>query len=129
MAGWITEWGYRKIEVDGRAYLAHRLAWLYMTGEWPEGEVDHKDCDPANNEWGNLRLATRGQNAQNSSLRADNTSGVKGVSKHPQYDKWVARVGKDGKKHYLGVFPTKEGAEAAAKAFRQALHGEFANHG
>lgn len=57
--------GYIKISVSKRVYSAHRLAWLYMTGSWPENEIDHVDNNPSNNAFSNLRAATKSQNAQN----------------------------------------------------------------
>lgn len=53
-----------RIRVFGRVYSRHRLAWFYMTGEWPE-EIDHRDLDPTNDRWTNLRIATRSQNLAN----------------------------------------------------------------
>lgn len=127
-AGWVDEWGYVRIEIDGAAHRAHRLAWFYMTGEWPPNEVDHKDGDPSNNRWANLRLATRDQNAHNMGIRADNTSGVKGVTRHPQYEKWVARVRTNGLRAYLGVFDTVNEAAEAIRKYREVAHGEFCRH-
>jgi len=72
--------GYRFIGVDCRLYGAHRLAWLYMTGEWPKHQVDHVNMDCADNRWANLRDATCSQNTANSCVRINNKSGFKGVS-------------------------------------------------
>lgn len=101
--------GHLRIKVDGKGYLAHRAAWLYMTGEWPPGRIDHKDKDPANNAWDNFRIATHAQNIGNSRMRKDNTSGFKGVSWSSERRKWVTHCG--GK--YIGVFETPEEASAA----------------
>ena len=89
-AGWRDWKGYVIITLDRVNYRAHRLAWLYMTGEWPSQDVDHKDRNKANNRWINLREATRSQNMGNQSLRDCNTSGVKGVSWDKKTGKWVA---------------------------------------
>lgn len=117
--------GYVRISL-GRlgAHYAHRLAWLYMTGELPRGFVDHADTDRTNNRWANLRLASSSQNACNSKLPRNSTTGHKGVSKYPGY--YRAQIGVDGERIYLGVFAT---AEAAARAYAEAakfFHGEFA---
>lgn len=112
--------------LDGRAYQSHRLAWLWMTGEWPALQVDHKDTDRRNNRWSNLRLATRTENQWNANVRGDNTSGYKGVSRPKGRTKWQAHITLGGRRKYLGTFDTAEDANQAATAARQAAHGEFA---
>lgn len=72
--------GYVQIGLGGRIYNLHVLAWVYVTGRWPEQEIDHRDLDRANTKWRNLRPATRQQNCVNSPKRRSNTSGYKGVS-------------------------------------------------
>lgn len=47
-------YGYRSIDIEGSKYLAHRLAWLYMTGEWPEYLIRHKNEKNDDNSWDNL---------------------------------------------------------------------------
>ena len=63
---------YIHINIDYALYAAHRLAWLYMTGEWPSRGIDHIDRDKHNNAWSNLRLADKSQNAMNSKMRSTN---------------------------------------------------------
>lgn len=58
-AGSLDDRGYRQIVISGKFYYAHRLAWFYMTGEWPVSEVDHKNLEKDDNVWTNLRAATR----------------------------------------------------------------------
>lgn len=119
--------GYIRISVGSRLYAAHRLAWLYMTGEWPVKQVDHKDRNRKNNCWCNLRLATQGQNSANSNIRKDSISGLKGVRWHTHTRLWQARIMKDKHTHYLGYFLSAEEAfKAYCKAARE-LHGEFAS--
>lgn len=109
------------IRVDGRRYLAHRLAWLIMTGEWPATEVDHRDTDPGNNAWTNLRLATRSQNMQNRRAAGRNSAtGVLGVS--PCRSRYRAVIKTSGRIRHLGVFATVEAAEAAYLAAKVELH-------
>lgn len=100
--------GYIVLGVDGKRYYAHRLAWFYMTGEWPE-MVDHRDGDGLNNKWENLRLASKRENAINSKRSAKNKSGFKGVSWHVGGKKWQAHCGPI----YIGLFDTPEMAHAA----------------
>lgn len=80
-AGSPSSGGYLQILVDGRPHRAHRLAWLYMTGAWPELEVDHRDRDRTNNRWDNLRLSTDSQQCRNRSTTRLNTTGILGVSR------------------------------------------------
>jgi hypothetical protein len=102
--------GYTIIRVDGRGYSAHRLAWLYVIGEWPIGDLDHINGDKADNRFCNLREATESQNLANSRMQADNTSGFKGVSWHKHARKWIACIGLNGKVKHLGYFDTRERA-------------------
>ena len=125
LAGSKHNGGYIHIALGGIKYLAHHLAWVYMTGEWPASFVDHKNLDKADNRWGNLRLASFGENSANAGIRKDNTSGFRGVHYKPALGVWHAKINKDGKEYYLGAFKT---AELAAKAYAkkaQALYGEF----
>ena len=66
MAGTLDNQGYRRITIKGRHYRAHHLAWLYMRGNWCSLMIDHRDLDPSNNRWANLRRATGSQNNANS---------------------------------------------------------------
>jgi hypothetical protein len=121
--------GYVVIGVMGKNYLAHHLAWLYMTGDWPEMDIDHKDGDRSNNAFSNLRLATKRQNQWNKAISPLNSSGEKGVSFDKSTQKWRGQVGLGDKRVHVGLFKTKEEATAAVRERRQELHGEFANHG
>lgn len=107
--------GYICISMYGKRYYAHRLAWLYMTGEWPV-LVDHADLNTSNNQWANLRAATKSQNARNTKRRATNTSEHKGVYFHKRAEKWAAQVILDGTHKYLGLFENKDDASAAYRA-------------
>jgi len=115
--------GYLRISIDGKSYLAHRLAWLYMTGKWPENEIDHININRRDNRWCNLRRATHGQNQQNQ--KGWGASGIKGVHWRACDSKWCARIGTNGRK-FLGYFHTKEAAHAAYVEAAKRLHGEFA---
>lgn len=116
---------YWAIQIGSRAYQAHRLAWLYMTGEWPKALTDHKDGDSLNNRWLNLREADFSTNTQNSCRRSDNRSGLKGVN-YTAARGWKARISLHGRRIHLGRFPTAEAAHAAYKEAAEKLFGEFA---
>ena len=119
--------GYIYIGINGRLRLAHRLAFLWMTGQWPH-ETDHIDGDRTNNAWANLREVTRSQNSMNHPVRSTNKSGAKGVFWHKRARKWQAEIKRDGSLHYLGLFLTFEEAKAARDVAADMLFGEFERH-
>lgn len=118
--------GYCYIKIGGRDYLAHRLAWLYMTGEWPTEQIDHRDTDRLNNQWRNLRAANRSQNKANGKRQINNTSGFKGVYWDARYRKFCARIRVNGKTIHLGYRITAEEAHALYVAAALEHYGEFA---
>lgn len=124
-AGFSRDDGYRLIGIDGSIYLEHRLAWLHETGEWPENDVDHRDRDPSNNRWRNLRAATHSQNHFNRAKPVNNTSGFKGVVWHKKDRVWQAQIKREGRNHYLGRFASPEAAHQAYVAASKRLHGEY----
>src|SRR5260370_24153376 len=108
-AGHYDKDGYVIIQIKGIKYKAHRLAYVYMTGEWPEDEIDHKDGIPWNNTWLNLRDATRSDNCANSNL-ALGESGFRGVKFDPITRTWRARIGYGYRRQYIGAYETAEEA-------------------
>lgn len=106
IAGRIGNRGYIQISVNKSLYLAHRLVWLYIHGEFPAVFIDHIDGNPSNNRISNLRPATRVENQRNRKIQSTNTSGVKGVSWNTAKSKWVATIAVCGKRIYLGAFDT-----------------------
>lgn len=94
---------------------AHRLAWFYVHGRWPEKNIDHIDGNPSNNKLSNLREANQHENMQNLSRtpKKSNKSGFVGVSWCKAKRKWVAAIRIDGKQTQLGRFETAELAHAA----------------
>jgi len=124
VAGTVPIDRYRKIAIDGRQYRAHRLAWFYRTGEWCPQVVDHRDGDPSNNRWSNLRRATWSQNNANRRPQRNKTCALKGVSRARRG--FRATIHKNGQLHYLGTFRTPQEAHAAYAKAAPKLHGEFA---
>lgn len=119
--------GYKIVPIEGRNYLAHRLAWFYMTGEWPLEEVDHKNLDKGDNSWANLRHASRADNVHNRPASKRRHGGPKGATPASlSSGKWRARISIGGVQRWLGVFDTAEDAGAAYAKAAQAIHGEFA---
>ena len=116
--------GYIIISVLDKLYRAHRLAWLYMYGEFPKFDIDHKNRNKADNRIINLREATRQQNIFNS-VKKNNSSGITGVSAIPNRKNWRARTCINGKSIYIGTYKTKEEAAKAYKDFVEQIHKEF----
>lgn len=124
-AGHAGALGYISIRIDGVLYQAHRLAWIWVKGVFPENGIDHRDLDGFNNRFDNLREATQTQNNANHPIRKDNRSGAKGVSFHSGEGKWRARVHKDGREVHLGWFSQfSDAVDARAKAAAEA-YGDF----
>lgn len=115
--------GYRRIRFAGREYAEHRLAWLFVHGEWPPHEVDHINRVRADNRIANLRLATRSENGVN---RVYIRTLPRGVVFHKRNKRFQAQIHACGKGHYLGSFETAEEAHAAYNHAAAQLHGEFA---
>ena len=93
VAGCLHPNGYIYICVDGKRYMAHRLAHLYMVGAWPPAMIDHRDNCKHNNTWANLRPATGSENQLNASARKNNKLGQKNISKnHGSYTVTVQGV-------------------------------------
>jgi HNH endonuclease/AP2 domain len=123
VAGTVNNKGYVIIEIDGRPYTAHRLAWMYMTGEDAPKDIDHIDRRKNNNAWSNLRLATNAENHHNRfEPQRNNTSGYLGVTFHKASSKWMAIIKKHQIRHYLGLHETPEAAHEAYLAAKRKLH-------
>lgn len=128
VAGGRAPKGQWRIKIDGRYYMAHRLAWFLMTGVWPS-EVDHKNRIGRDNRWENLRECTHSQNHANTKCRSDNTSGFKGVQFRKQTGKYQATVVKDGKRVHVGSFARAEDAFEAYCRKAVEMFGEFHHSG
>jgi hypothetical protein len=119
-AGNLMSNGYIKIGVDGKEYLAHRLMWFYVYGEFPTRSLDHIDRCRTNNCISNLRLATPKQNAENMFRVNQNTSGYKGVHfvkrLQGRTKPWQANITHNGKAIHIGYFATAQEASFARKS-------------
>lgn len=122
-AGAFDTYGYRQIQIKKRLYLAHRLAWLYEFGYWPEKTIDHINGIKDDNRIDNLREVSMQQNKQNlkGATKSNKTTGILGVYAVPsKRNPYAAQIGLNKKKIHLGRFPTLELAkEARAKAERE----------
>lgn len=120
---------YWRIRVDGRSFQASRLAVLYMTGEWPDHEVDHIKAGRAHrgdNRWCNLREATSSQNKSNRARRITSTSEFKGVCWYRPRVCWAATCQLNGVPIHIGYFPTERAAAIAYDMASRCSHGPFA---
>lgn len=108
--------GYLRIGLHNRLFLAHRLVWLYVYGEWPSLDIDHINRNKADNRISNLREVTHKQNLQNTGKYSHNTSGHSGVSWYKRDSKWQVKIKHNQKDIYLGYFTDIEEAIAARKA-------------
>jgi hypothetical protein len=114
---------YTMIVIDRKQYRAHRLAWLYMTGQWPDGQIDHINGDKHDNRFSNLRVATPAMNSQNIlSPRKDCRSGLKGVSWRETHKKWHATIRINGKATHLGYFDSADAAHQVYMMAKQQHH-------
>ena len=121
IAGTLHTKGYVHIQIDGKKYRAHRLAWLWMTGEWPKNQIDHLDTVRNNNKWINLREATNTQNRQNQrKANKNNQNKLLGVSF--SCGRWASQIGVDGKNIYLGRFDSPEKAHEVYINAKRQLH-------
>ena len=111
--------GYIEISLNGKRYQAHRLAWLWHYGTWPNGSLDHINRVRADNCICNLRLADKSQNNWNSKLCVRNTSGFPGVYWVKRWERWCAKIQIRGKSIHLGHFPSRELAVLARQRARQ----------
>lgn len=126
--GAVDHEGYLITKVCGVAMKVHRIAYAVYHGKWPDHEIDHVNGDPSDNRINNLRDATPSENNLNMSMRADNTSGVCGVSYSKSRKKWCAQIQKNGVTKNLGRFEKKKDAISARKQAEAEL-GFSATHG
>ena len=130
-AGTINNRGYVKIGFNRKSYAAHRLAWFYMYGDWPEHEIDHINGVNDDNRIKNLRDVTHPVNNKNAKKYITNTSGYPGIYRH--YGKWAVQIGGRKTREFLGVFELWWDAVCVKKAAEwhreyHKNHGEEANN-
>jgi len=110
-----------QIHLDHKKHFAHRLAWLYTHGQWPEHEIDHINGVPTDNRIVNLREATTKQNGENRDKQRNNTSGYKGVTWSNKSKKWQTQICHAKQRIHIGVFEKVEDAYKAYLAKANAL--------
>lgn len=126
-AGYTHKAGYIYIRIDGKLFSAHRLAWFYMRGAWPN-QIDHINHDKSDNRAVNLRNVTRLENSKNLKLHKRNRSGVVGVCWRDKDNRWEANISCNNKSIYLGQFVDKEDA-VRVRGAAEIKYGFHKNHG
>ena len=122
IAGGAETWnGYLRVGIDGRVYMAHRLAWLHVHGEWPQADIDHINGIRSDNRIVNLRDVTRSVNLQNKK-ESSKPGRLMGTAWVPSRQCWYATIKTDRKMKYLGSFKTEEAAHAVYLEPKRRLH-------
>ncbi len=121
-AGSLDRYGYRQILIDGRQVLAHRLAWAFVHGAWPDKQIDHINSLRDDNRLTNIRPASGSENQQNVSKRKGATSHYLGVTWHKAARKWHAKIQAAGQRYSLGYFDNEDEAHMAYLRAKSRLH-------
>jgi HNH endonuclease len=119
--------GYIKIALFNKDYKAHRLAWFYMHGFFPD-EIDHNNHNKTDNRLINLTAVTRKQNTKNRAMNKNNRSGIQGVCWVFKRQRWCAFISINGSPKTLGYFKTRGQAEKIRKSAEE-KYGFHVNHG
>lgn len=128
VAGAVMQKGYLFIGVDMGRYLAHRLAWVYVHGYWPEHEIDHINHQPGDNRICNLREVSHHCNSKNQKMKRSNKSGISGVSQDRRRGVWRVYINHNGKQVWGGYFHCIEKATEKRKEI-EVKYGFHPNHG
>lgn len=122
VAGGKNAIGYIQVSVAGHVCLAHRLAWFYMTGEWPKDQIDHINGDRSDNRWSNLREADKALNMQNQrrAPKHNRSTGLLGASKS-RYG-YRSQIWISDQHYHLGYYKTAEEAHQAYLVAKRKLH-------
>lgn len=114
--------GYGQVRIDDKMYLVHRVIWLLVYGEWPNGEIDHINGNRMDNRIKNLRVVNKSKNMHNRGMNRNNSSGYPGVSFHKASNKYQAQITVDSKVIHLGFFDSKEEAFLAYQLAKIKYH-------
>ena len=125
IAGTPNSNGYINIGFMGKVIRAHRLAWMFVYGAWPNNTIDHKNGNRADNRIANLRECTHGENMMNTGSYKNNTSGFKGVYLRGNGKKWRACISVNGKQISLGNYQKISQASSAYRLAEYLYFGKF----
>jgi hypothetical protein len=124
----LTQKGYLKGQLYKRTYFSHRIIWLWMTGNWPNEQIDHINHNRKDNRFLNLREVTNKENHKNRKINPRNKTGINGVSWCKRENKWRVQVRNMNKNIHIGYFDTKEEAQRVRKLKNVELN-YYKNHG
>lgn len=113
--------GYIRIGIDGMRFFAHRVAWLYVHGEWPKGNIDHINRNKMDNRICNLRVVSQQENNHNQRTRRDSSTGHAGVSLH-WTGKYRAYISVSGRQIHVGLYENFNEAVAARAEAKRKFH-------
>lgn len=116
--------GYLQVSIDSKGYRVHRVIWAMETGDWPQGEIDHRDCNKKHNRMENLRDCSRMENSCNS--KPKRSGKLKGAFFHKPSGTYQSMIFVQGKYRPLGYFKTEIEAHNAYVVAAARYHGEFA---
>lgn len=124
VAGYLDRGRYTRICIESQTYPAHRLAWLYVYGQWPSGPIDHINGRKSDNRIANLRDVPQEINNQNlrTAPKSNKSSRLLGVSWHKGDKAWHARIRNKNGRIFLGSFEDKFAAHDAYLAAKRRLH-------
>ena len=125
IAGHIKDNGYIAINVDGGKYHAHRLAWIYINGCEPSGDIDHIDGDRTNNRISNLRNVSRSTNLENIKKAKSHNKSTGILGAYPSGNGFTSKIQVKGKTYHLGSFKTVEQASTAYMEAKRKYHEGF----
>lgn len=116
-------YGYLRVCIDRKSFMAHRVAWAMHYGEWPSKFIDHINGNKSDNRICNLRLATRSENAQNVKRPyRSNKTGFAGVHYVKALGKYQAQICVNGKTKFLGRFMCVQKAYEVYERAKKELH-------
>lgn len=119
---------YIHIDIFGKQYKAHRLAYFFMNGELPQNQIDHINGNGLDNRWENLRHVSNLENSKNQKLAKNSSTGVSGVSWHKRLKAWQARISVNCERKHLGYFDSFTQA-SDARFHAEKKYGYHQNHG
>jgi hypothetical protein len=103
--GW-NQNGYVMLSIDSKKYLAHRVIWFYVHGNWPENDIDHINQVKNDNRIANLREVYKSQNMRNQAR-------FRGYHLHKGSGLWRAQYALYNKVYHIGLFKTESEAREA----------------